>query len=286
MLVIAGVSGHVGSVAAGELLAKGKKIKVLVRDAKKGEAWSKRGAEVAVGQLGDEAFLTTALKGATGFFTLLPMDFGATDILAYQKKLGTTIANAVKASGVPHVVLLSSIGADLAEGTGPIKGLHHFESFLRATGTKLTSIRAGYFQENLGMSIAPARDAGIFPNFTPSADYPMPMIATKDIGHLVAESFLSPPAKSENVDLVGPSYSMRQIAEKLGQRLGKTLNVVDIPAAGHLQAFTQAGLPPALAASYTEMNAGFASGNIRPVGDRLVQGKTTIDDVIAAMLPA
>ena len=286
MFVIAGVSGHVGSVAAGELLAKGKKVKVLVRDGKKGEAWSKRGAEVAVGELGDESFLTSALKGATGFFTLLPMDFAATDIDAYQRKLGTSIANAVKASGVPHVVLLSSVGADLPTGTGPIKGLHHLEGYLRATGVKLTAIRAGYFQENVGNSIAPARDAGIFPNFTPSADYPMPMIATKDIGHLVAESLLAPAGKSEIVDLHGPAYSIRQVAEHLGKRLGKTLTVVDIPAAGHLEAYKQAGLPPALAASYTEMNAGFASGNIRPVGDRMVQGKTTIDEVLAGMIPA
>ena len=285
MLVIAGVSGHVGSVAASDLLAKGAKVKVIVRDAKKGEAWSKRGAEVAVGELGDEAFLTTALKGATGFFTLLPMDFGATDILAYQRKLGATIGNAVKASGVPHVVLLSSVGADLAEGTGPIKGLFHLENTLRATGTQLTAIRAGYFQENVANSIAPARDAGIFPNFSPSADYPMPMIATRDIGHLVATSLASPAAKSEIVDLHGPSYSIRQVAEKLGKRLGKALQLVDIPAAGHLQALTQAGLPPALAASYTEMNAGFASGNIRPKGDRMVEGKTTLDEVLVELLP-
>ena len=32
------------------------------------------------------------------------------------------IAAAVKANGVPHVVILSSVGADLPSGTGPIKG--------------------------------------------------------------------------------------------------------------------------------------------------------------------
>ena len=43
-------------------------LKVIVRDAAKGAEWSKRGAEVAVGSLEDAAFLTTALKGAKGFF--------------------------------------------------------------------------------------------------------------------------------------------------------------------------------------------------------------------------
>ena len=44
MYVIAGVTEHVGSVAAKELLAKKKPVKVIVRDAKKGEIWSKQGA--------------------------------------------------------------------------------------------------------------------------------------------------------------------------------------------------------------------------------------------------
>jgi len=44
MYVIAGVTEHVGSVAAKELLAKKKPVKVIVRDAKKGETWSKQGA--------------------------------------------------------------------------------------------------------------------------------------------------------------------------------------------------------------------------------------------------
>jgi len=44
MYVIAGVTEHVGSVAAMELLAKKKPVNVIVRDAKKGETWSKQGA--------------------------------------------------------------------------------------------------------------------------------------------------------------------------------------------------------------------------------------------------
>src|SRR5262245_22567326 len=72
MFVVAGVTGHVGSVVAERLLAKGQKVKVIVRDAAKGAAWSKKGAEVAAGTLEDTAFLTGALRGASGFFALLP----------------------------------------------------------------------------------------------------------------------------------------------------------------------------------------------------------------------
>jgi uncharacterized protein YbjT (DUF2867 family) len=284
MFVVAGVTGHVGSVVAEQLLAKGQKVKVLVRDAAKGEAWSRKGAEVARGSLEDQAFLAGALRGAAGFFVLVPPNFAVPDFYAYQRATGDAIAAAVKESGVPHVVLLSSVGADLAEGNGPIKGLYHLENALRAAGTKLTAIRAGYFQENVASSIAPARGQGIFPNFTPSADYPMPMIATRDIGALAAESLLAPPAKSEIVDLHGPAYSIRQQAEALGRALGKTLQIVDIPPEGHVGALVQAGMPKQFAEAYAEMFAGFASGRIQPKGDRLVQGKTTLDEVIKALV--
>lgn len=284
MFVIAGVTGHVGSVAAEQLLAKGQKIKVIVRDAKKGEAWSKKGAEVAVGALDDAAFLTTALRGASGFFTLLPPNYAAADFYAYQRQTTAAIADAVKASGVPHVVLLSSVGADLAEGNGPIKGLYHLENALRATGTKLTAIRAGMFQENVANAVGPAKAMGMYFNFIPSADFPAPMIATKDIGALAAESLLSPPAKSEVVDLHGPAYSQRQVAEKLGAAIGKTLQIVDIPQAGWVDAFKQGGLSQHFAEVYAEMYGGFVSGAIQPKGDRLVEGKTTLDEVIKGLV--
>jgi uncharacterized protein YbjT (DUF2867 family) len=283
MFVIAGVTGHVGSVVADELLAKKQPVKVIVRDSAKGAPWAKKGAQVAVGGLQDSAFLTAALKGAAGFFTLLPPDFAASDFYAAQRKTADAIAAAVKASGVPHVVMLSSVGANLATGNGPIRGLHYLENALRATGTTLSAIRAGYFQENAANSLAPARQAGIFPNFMASADYPVPMIATRDIGTLAAKLLLDKPKKSEIVDLQGPAYSIRQVAEKLGAALGKTLKVVDIPAAGAVDAMKKGGVPEHVANVFAEMYAGFNSGAIKPVGDRLVQGKTKLDEVIRAI---
>jgi uncharacterized protein YbjT (DUF2867 family) len=284
MHVISGVTGHVGSVVASSLLKQGHKIKVLVRDAAKGASWSKQGAEVAVGSLDDEKFLTGVLGGAKGLFTLLPPSYTASNFYAYQRQVADRVAGAVKAAGVPHVVLLSSIGADLDSGNGPIKGLCYCEKAMRATGTKLTAIRAGYFQENIAQSVGPAKSQGIFPNFFPSADHPFPMIATRDIGQLATEALLHPAGKSEIIDLQGPAYSIRQLAEKLGAALGKKLQIVDIPPANHVATLTQAGLSVDLAENFAEMYAGFASGRIKPCGDRMVQGKTTIDEVLPAVL--
>ena len=283
MYVIAGVTGHVGSVVATRLLSMKEKVKVIVRDAAKGKAWSAKGAEVAMGSLQDSAFLTLALKGAKGFFTLLPPDMAPPDIYATQKRGADAIAQAVAAAKVPHVVMLSSVGADLESGTGPIVGLHYLEGALRKTNTKLTAIRASYFQENVGMSLGPAKQSGIVPSFAP-ADAPMPMVATRDIGELAAKCLLAPPAKSEVVDMQGPAYTMRQIAEKIGTALGKKLQVVEIPQAGWHDAMKQAGMPEHVIGPYVDMYTGFGSGAIKPKGDRLVQGATTVDEVIKTLV--
>ena len=144
--VIAGVTGHVGSVVASELLARGEKIKAIVRDANRASAWRERGADIVVGSLCDNKFLAKTLVNTAGFFTLLPQDCHAGDFYGAQRRTADSIAAAVKESAVPHVVMLSSLGADLVDGTGPIKGLHYLERALAAAGTKLTAVRACFFR--------------------------------------------------------------------------------------------------------------------------------------------
>lgn len=284
MFVVAGVTGHVGSVVASELLAAGRQVRVLVRDEARGASWAARGAELAIGSLEDEAFLTGALEGAEGFFVLLPPNMATSDLYGWQRATSDGIARAVAASGVPHVVLLSSVGADLDHSNGPIKGLNYLENALRATGTQLTAIRAGYFQDNIANSLYPAREMGIVPVFGPSVDYPMPMVATRDIGELAAASLINPRPHSEVVDLLGPACSMNQVAEKLGAALGRPLQAVIVPQEAWISTLLGAGLPPVWADAFAEMYGGFASGQISPKGDRLVQGSTELEATIAAVL--
>lgn len=284
MFVIAGASGHVGGGAAHQILAEYDPVKVIVRSQAKAAHYTNPMAEVAIGDLTDTAFLTGALRGADGAFILLPPDLAAADFYGAQRHTADAIAAAVKASGVPHVVMLSSIGADLADGTGPIKGLHYLEGKLRATGTILSAIRAGMFQENIANAIGPAKAMGMFFNMMPSQDYPIPQIATRDIGRLVAKTLRAAPTAHQVIDLQGPAYSIKQQAELLGAALGKSLTIVDVPPAGQVGAMVQGGLPRPAAEAYAEMYAGFASGQIGPKGDRLEHGHTPLDRTIADLL--
>ena len=146
-------------------------MRAVVRDPEKGQAWSEQGAEVAVADFTDRTALTAAFAGCRGAFVMLPTIPTATD--ADHRSMADSIAAAVADSGVPHVVALSSIGADLAEGTGPIRWLHHLESRLRETGAVLTAIRSPHFQEKVETVLGAATGAGVYPVFGDSADVPI-----------------------------------------------------------------------------------------------------------------
>ena len=97
----------------------------------------------------------------------------------------------------------------------------------------------------------------------------------------IAQLLVEPLAKSEIIDLVGPAYSARDMAHRLGEALGKNVRVVEIPAAEHVTVLTQkGGLPKPFAEAVAEMFACFASGRVSPQGDRLERGATTLDEVL------
>ena len=282
--VVAGATGRVGSVVASELLSHGDDVTVLARDPARAERLAERGATVAVGTLGDQAFLTAALRGADGFFAILPENPAARDFHGERRHIADAIAAAVRESGVPHVVLLSAVAASLADGNGPGRGLHYLEDALRATGTRLTTVRACWLQENIGAVLQPAMQAGVYPNFMPSADAVFPTIATRDVGHIVASLLRAPGEDSEVVDVFGPAYSVRDLSDALGRALHRDLQIVDIPAAGHVDALTQAGLSPSFAEAVAELYECLAAGRLRPMGDRMMAGRTSIDEVLTGLL--
>ncbi|MQA03470.1 MAG: NAD(P)H-binding protein [Streptosporangiales bacterium] len=266
MYAITGVTGHAGGATAQELLATGERVRAVVRDPAKGNDWSRNGADVAVADFTDRAALTRALSGSRGAFVMLPTVPTGAD--ADHRRLADSIAGAVGDSGVPHVVALSSIGADLAEGTGPIRWLHHLENRLRDTGAVVTALRSPHFQEKVETVLGAATNAGVYPVFAESADIETPMVATRDIATAAARALLSPPSASEIVDLDAPSYTERQVAERLAAVLGKPLDVVTVPRADWVGVLVDAGAPPVLAEELAALYAAEHDGLPQPRGDR------------------
>jgi uncharacterized protein YbjT (DUF2867 family) len=286
MYTVAGASGRVGSATANRLLEDGHQVRVLVRDPAKGAYWAERGAEVRVVDLTDRGGLSRALSGSRGAFLLLPFDLTSIDIAGDTQRMVGAISGAVADSGIPHVVMLSSGGADLPEGTGPIVGLHQLEVALHRTGTVLTALRSGHFQEKVTDVLDAARHGGIYPVFASSADVPIPMVATEDLGAIAARHLQQPPVRSEVVDVLGPSYTERQVAEQLGRALARPLEVVTIPREGWHRTLVESGLGPEVGDVMVGLFDADERGLLAPRGDRCERGTAPLEDTLAQLLHA
>jgi len=276
MIVLMGATGNTGKVAAEALLSRGEKVRVLGRDAKKLQPFAARGAEVAAGDAADPAFLARAFAGADAAYTLIPPDMRAPDFRAHQDRVGEATVQALRQSGVKRVVFLSSVGADLPAGTGPIVGLHAQEERLRGLGVDLLLLRPGYFFENLYASLPLIRHQGINGSAI-APEVKLSMIATRDIGAAAAAALAAKDFSGVQVrNLLGPrDYTMVEVTRILGAKIGKPdLAYVQFPYEAFGAALEQAGLTKDMARLYVEMSRAFNAGIVKPVGGRTPESTT------------
>lgn len=284
MFVVLGATGHTGSVVAETLLARKQPVRVVVRAVEKGARWKAKGADVAVASLEDVPAMTKALTGATGVYLLVPPNYGATAWLAEQRKRMDQAAEAVKASGVSHVVFLSSVGGHIAEGTGPIRAARYGEQALGAVSKNLTVLRPCYFMDNWAPGIGMAKGQGLLPTFiAPTAK--VPMISTRDIGRAGAERLIAGGKGKQVVELAGPEeYSPKEVAAALGQILGKPVSTQHAPLSAVVPTFTSFGFSTEAATLFEEMYAAFAKGTIGyEHSEKLVRGTVTLAEALRAM---
>jgi uncharacterized protein YbjT (DUF2867 family) len=122
MIVLMGAGGNTGRVAAEALLARGEKVRVIGRDAGKLAALKARGAEVAVGDAADAAFLERAFAGADAAYTLIPPAIGLPDFPAYQDRIGEATTAALRKAGVRRVGSSPAWGPTSHPGRAPSPG--------------------------------------------------------------------------------------------------------------------------------------------------------------------
>ena len=262
MFVVAGVTGHTGKVVAETLLAQSLPVRVIVRDAKKGEAWKARGAEVAIAEVKDVKAMTQALRGATGAYLLSPPAMEVTDLPKHASELATALKAAINESGVKHVVFLSSISAHVPSGTGPIVSVHIIEQAFKDLKTHVTFLRAGYFMENLLGSLHPMKEQGVLPAMF-DAQRKVEMVATADIGAVAAELLRAGTSAPKVVELSGPTSStLTDAARVFSAALKKPINLAPVPAVAQVDVLKGVGLPETWAKAYAEMNAALEANRL------------------------
>src|SRR5580693_3324091 len=267
MYVILGASGNTGSIIADSLLSKGKKVRVVGRDAGRLQRFVRKGAEAFAGDVSDAAALTKAFRGARAAYLLLPPITSRED----QERESDAIAKAVTESGLRYAVYLSSYGAHVPEGTGPVTGLHSSEQKLNAVGgLNVLHLRAAYFMENNLAAIGMIHGMGLFGHVL-LPDLKLPMIATRDVGDYAAQRLLHLDFSGKQTrELLGErDLSMTEATAVIALGIGKPdLRYQQFPYDQAQQALTQLGVPPKGAAMYIEMYKSINAGVLVPLESR------------------
>lgn len=278
LMTVMGATGNTGKKIATALLRAGVRVRALGRTPGKLAELEAAGAETRTGSASDATFLADAFRGADAVYTLLPTDRRAPDYLAQQALEGEAIVQALRETRVPYVVALSSLGAELSEGTGLIAGLHAQEVRLgRLQGTNVLLLRPVSFFENFHDALGLIKHEGINADAV-APDLAIPMVATRDIADAAVQALLARDWTGAAVrELLGPrDLSYTEATRILGVRIGQPeLPYVQLSYADVAAALVQsAGYSDSCAGLYAEMTRAINEGRIAPREGRTAANTT------------
>jgi uncharacterized protein YbjT (DUF2867 family) len=234
-IVVTAPTGNIGRVVTERLLEEGEKPILIARNAEKVKDYAERGARVVQG----------------------------THEGALFRSFAEAAAQAIHTNDIPHVVHLSSVGAELESGNGPIAGLYIAERVLAEAATNLIQLRPGYFMENTLAQVPNILQASsLFTTFPPDTRFPM--IATRDIGARAAKLLRRRDWTGQRVvELQGSGEtSYEEAATILSEELGREINHVTVSREQLLESLTAMGLSNVMAESLHEITDGIVEGRL------------------------
>jgi uncharacterized protein YbjT (DUF2867 family) len=180
--------------------------------------------------------------------------------------------------------MLSSIGAQQSDGTGPVLGLHDAEAIFSRANAAVTFIRAAYFMENWGGSLYTAGQ-GILPTFL-LADKAIPHVATRDIGAAAARRLAEGSSGKRVVELAGPrEYAPRDVAAAIERIIGKPIVVQQAPEEAMAPALMSAGMNAKWARLFQELTHGLNDDVVVWEGGHpFWRGETDLQTVLSMLL--
>jgi uncharacterized protein YbjT (DUF2867 family) len=278
MFVVMGASGNTGHVVASNLLTRGQKVRLIGRNSAHLQPLTSKGAETFIADVSDASALAKAFHGADAAYVMIPPNITSKDPLGYSNRVSDAIAGAIKNAGTKNVVVLSSVGAELPSGTGPVVGLHNLEEKLnQIPGANILFLRAAYFMENtLPQANAIRQMNSVAGPLRP--DLKIPMIATRDIGTAAADVLLHPTIHGKHTrELLGQrDLSYSEVASILSKALGKSdLKYVHLSDDQFRGALVQmGGMSEPVANLLVEMTQALNSGKMHPLEARTQQNST------------
>lgn len=290
MFVVMGATGQAGGAVLETLKRRGAKVRAVARDPSRA---AHLGVDVVRGDASDAASLAAAFKGAEAAFVMLVPPPEAADVLAESRAIAQAIAEAVRTAKVPHLVALSSVGAQLASGNGIVQALHDFEAALAGSAPSIVFVRSSYFMENWG-PVLPAAQAGVLPSAQRPLERRAEIVSTLDVGRTAAELLLEPRPTQDGgariVNLAGPAeYSPVDAAAILSRLLGKTVSAIPMSREETIAGLLAAGFGADCAAKVADLDDAANEGRIGfptsgPTSGEIRRGTVTLEQALQRLV--
>ena len=262
-ITVTGSLGNIGKKLVTELVAAGQEVTVISSRSERTAAIEALGAKAAIGSITDADFLISVFSGSDAVFAMTPPNLGGDNVVSNTTKAGESFAAAFKAANVKKVVMLSSIGADLPNGNGPIEGLHNIEKIYNALeGVDVVFLRAGYFYINYYNDVPMVKNAGIIGANFPSTTV-LPLVHPEDIAIAAATALQQPSSGKKIQYIISDLRPAADLATVFGAATGKTLPWIEFTDEQSLHGMQDAGVPAEIAQLYTDMGTGLRSGKIQ-----------------------
>jgi uncharacterized protein YbjT (DUF2867 family) len=229
MYVVTGITGQVGGVVARALLADGKDVRAVVRNAAKADDWARQGCEIAVADMRDAPALQQAFADAEAVFILLPPTFDPSPGFGESREVINAVHRALENARPSRVTCISTVGAQ-AQQESLLSQLGLLEKKLRDLSLPIAFLRPAWFMENAAWDVASARDRGVIQSFLYPLDKPIPMVATADVGRTAAKLLQEQWIGHRVVELEGPHrISPNDLAAEFSQLLGRSVRAEIVP---------------------------------------------------------
>jgi uncharacterized protein YbjT (DUF2867 family) len=262
MIAVMGAAGNVGSKLADLLVTGGEDVRVL-QHRRSLEELGGRGAQVVTGDAGNVEDLRMLFQDADAAFVLLPDNVDDPDFVANRSRMSRAITDALRETGVGHIVALTVVGADRDGAPGPPAGLHELERRLAGLEDRnLLVLRPAAYMDYLLAGLPMIQAQQVNGNVI-DGDLKYPMVATRDVAREAAERLTRRDWTGHQAKLLlGPEdVSMREATTAIGSLIGlPDRPYVEFPPAGMKQGLVAAGMSDEAATLLVEMQLGVNDG--------------------------
>ncbi len=221
MILVIGGRSKIGSSLLELLVARGQRVRALVRDAERG-VLPVAGVESIAGDLAAPDSLRAAMAGVDKLFLLSSPHRDAV-------QWHTNAIDAARTAGVTLLVRSSILGAGGESPAQFVQAHTACDRHLEASGLPYVILRPNLFQQNIPESTIPSIGAdGRF--YLDAGAARISMVDTRDVAAVASVVLTEEGHAGASYDITGPeALSYHDVAKLLSTTLGREITYVDVP---------------------------------------------------------